>query len=67
MDIIITRSCVLSRGLIQALELDRCIFLGAPLPNTFDDLEEIKRTSKPVWKCADLKSTNEEATVPSEK
>ena len=25
--------------------------VGFPLPNTFDDIEEIKKKSKPVWKC----------------
>jgi len=25
--------------------------IGFPLPNTFDDIEEIKRNSKPMWKC----------------
>lgn len=25
--------------------------IGSPLPNTFEDVEVIKRTSKPIWKC----------------
>jgi hypothetical protein len=25
--------------------------LGFPLPNTFEDIEEIKRKGKPMWKC----------------
>merc|ERR1719348_1903141 len=25
--------------------------IGSQLPNTFEDVEEIKRTSKPIWKC----------------
>ena len=25
--------------------------VGFPLPNTFDDIEEIKKNSKPIWSC----------------
>ena len=25
--------------------------LGFPLPNTFDDIEDIKKNSKPMWQC----------------
>ena len=25
--------------------------VGFPLPNTFEDVENIKKNSKPIWKC----------------
>lgn len=40
-----------SLGGILALFLPDTI--GYPLPDTFEDLEEIKKGSKPMWKCVD--------------
>jgi len=35
--------------------------LGSPLPNTFEDIEEIKKNSKPVWQCGVTKKDDNKA------
>jgi len=35
--------------------------LGFPLPNTFDDIEEIKKNGKPMWQCGVKEKKKEEA------
>jgi len=35
--------------------------IGFPLPNTFDDIEEIKKNSKPMWQCGVKKDKKEAA------
>ena len=32
--------------------------VGFPLPNTFEDIEDIKKNSKPIWRCH--KATNDD-------
>jgi len=34
--------------------------IGFPLPNTFEDIEEIKKNSKPMWQCGASKKEKEE-------
>jgi len=35
--------------------------LGFPLPNTFDDIEHIKKNAKPMWQCGIKKQEQEDA------